>query len=466
MKLRDIKEFNLGEGIFVGGVNGSLRVRSVNEKDSIGRPVYYQLKQSILDSKSVLRKAKSRWTDRVNLGEFIAAAIARSVLGDNNAPEVFLVYDKERRRVLIASKYLEGDVVQTLDEYAQSQFSVLEMGLHRARKKHVSLTRHISDVERGCIALSTSDCFRKLSSSLARSIAISMLLGDHDVNPSNMVVVTNTSHESHVGRIDLGHAWNNLLTAPKFFGGVCNHENGLLDFLNRELVSGVKLQHVTQLGEPSKLWRDYPGIVPSHELSHALSTLSKEDNLISIKSGLDMAKIGLLELIQSMYKENDKEGVKHMLTSLFAIQSTLDPTLKMKYTDGYYKDADKIIQDVFDTLKVFCYKQHTNLQFISKLMKLQANIDDMLIFDEPSDFDPARAFEKFRQRFQITEESIEWIKTCQEAPAIRGTLDEYVASRQAQLINNQGYKLEQHTLPASQSDEDVQSLFLKRIQTI
>lgn len=437
MKVKSIKAFKVEDGIVVGGVNGSLRVTSAHETQPDGKPVYYQLKDSILSSKQLYRKAKNQWTDRENMGEFIAAAIARSVLGENHAPEVFLVYDEEHRRVLIASKYLEGEDVQTLDEYALKYVPELDMHLHSAHKKHVTLTRRKSDVSRGQVGLSETSDFRILSDSLALSIGISMMLADHDVNPSNMMVVKETQHQVHIGRIDFGHAFNHLITAPKFFGGTRLYQNGLLDFLNRDLVSGIKPQAINQLGEPSKLWRDYPGIVPSHELSRALHSLSHTDNIILIKKGLDIAKLAYLELIQHMYALDDKEGVKHIITSLLVIQRTLDPSLKTRYTIASYKDADVIIQGVFDTIKDFCFEQHRQLRFIAQLMSLQAQIDDMLLFESDSTFDPIKASAKFRARFNLPDEQIVWIKTSSNMPAFKGTVNEYIAHRKEQLIKEE-----------------------------
>ena len=114
----DYNKFDLTTAADSGGVTGSKRVK-MDDKN-------YQLKPSIKDN-ALKRRIKANWTDRENYGEVISSKIARSILITDSfeaAPNVSLVYDKVRKRTPVASKYLEGDKVRTLDVFIQEKTGI------------------------------------------------------------------------------------------------------------------------------------------------------------------------------------------------------------------------------------------------------------------------------------------------------------------------------------------------------
>lgn len=143
---------SLGEGKDSGGKTGSTQV-SIRGK-------LYQLKKSILDSFQLKRKIKAKFLDQENLGEFIAAAIARPALGVKDddsgpelAPKVVLVPYEQDTKIAVASRYI-ANVGGTLND-----------------AKLPVLTR----------------LGPTLKQDLAEALAVSMLVGDHDVNTGNML---------------------------------------------------------------------------------------------------------------------------------------------------------------------------------------------------------------------------------------------------------------------------------------
>ncbi len=251
------KEFNIRNAVNTGGVTGSIRV----VRETQNSKHFYQLKPSIL-SNEFLRKLKAGGVDRENFGEVIAAKIGRSILqnpdGSEAVPDVSLVYDSENRQVSVASKYLTGKKVRTLDDYAQEQNLKIKF------KRHATFVDGTKPISAGQYNIS-GDKHKEFRQGLANAIAVSALVGDHDVNPGNMMAVDNK-----VARIDFGHAFNDLLNTAKIFGGgVRNKKNQMLDFLNRENVASFPPP-----GDIPKLWRDYPGMIPSQELANAFKEMS------------------------------------------------------------------------------------------------------------------------------------------------------------------------------------------------
>ena len=96
-----------------GGVTGSARVKHKVKN------IFYQLKPSIL-SNTLMRRFKAGHVGRENFGEVIASKISRSIMSGidrDSVPEVSLVYNSNLKQVQIASKYLTGNKVRTLDSF-------------------------------------------------------------------------------------------------------------------------------------------------------------------------------------------------------------------------------------------------------------------------------------------------------------------------------------------------------------
>jgi len=205
--LRDIKEFDTKSAKNTGGKTGSRRV-SLHHVGTQDPPLCYQLKPSILDN-TLLRRLKASFSDHENFGEVIAARIAKAVLPDN-IPEVDLVYDSDSQRILIASKYLTESKIRTLDYYAREQ------GVSVNGKTHVKLVHGLAGSGELSIDGEENAFLRK---GMANAIAVSIITGDHDINPGNILVIQDNSGIERIARIDFGHAFNDLISAPEMMGG-------------------------------------------------------------------------------------------------------------------------------------------------------------------------------------------------------------------------------------------------------
>lgn len=113
----NIKVFNTDTSRHTGGVTGSAKVQTNDD-------ISYQLKPSIKDAK-FFRNLKAGGVDRENYGEVIASTVSRALTGSDKegaielVPKVVLVYDEDKKRTLVASKYLDNVEGGTIDDYAK-----------------------------------------------------------------------------------------------------------------------------------------------------------------------------------------------------------------------------------------------------------------------------------------------------------------------------------------------------------
>lgn len=412
------EEFNIGSAVNTGGVTGSIKVARVTQNSS----AFYQLKPSIL-SNAFFRRVKAGGVDKENFGEVIAAKIGRSILqhpdGSEAVPDVSLVYNSKNGQVSVASKYLTGTKVRTLDDYAKEQNPKIKF------KKHATFVDGTKRVSAGQYNIS-GDKHKEFRQGLANAIAISALVGDHDVNPGNILAVDNK-----ISRIDFGHAFNDLLNTSKIFGGkVRNKENQMLDFLNRENVASFPPP-----GDITKLWRDYPGMVPSQELANAFKEIGQSKG---IQKGASSAKAEFQELLSELKRSNDTKTQKHVLESLKAINKAIEgPTISKK------TPLNKTVEQVFDNIEKFCKKNQQQMLGVSKLMQLQIDIDKTLKSASKGDVPSKEEVNKIKAQYaEITKikgigkknkKSIRWIKTSAGNKAFEGDLQSYMKQRSKQL---------------------------------
>ncbi len=412
----DYNKFTIKDAVSSGGVTGSSRVKMDGKA--------YQLKPTILDNKFT-RKFKAGWTDRENFGEVIASKISRAILVTSDfeaAPDVSLVYDPSKGKTLVASKYLEGEKVRTLDAY------ITEMNPEIKPKHHIKFvdgTKEKTSKGQYDISGEKNSSLRK---DIARGIAGSIISGDHDVNPGNFIVVTKDGKD-RVARIDFGHAFNDLLNAPRAFGGkVKNKDNQVLDYLNREEVAGAKF------GSPSKLWRDYPGMIPTQEMADAFKELSESPRL---KQGVEKARAEFTELLKEMEKTGDEKGIKHLQKSLEAISNNIG---------GFKLDSkltpEQSIAASFAVIEKFAEDKQNQMKDAAKLMQMQVDIDKV-IEDKKKGVEPSKdQIEKLKTQYAELEKTkgiaqkgggIEWIKNDAKKPAHKGDLESYIKNRGEKL---------------------------------
>ncbi len=365
-----------------GGVTGSVRVEREGK--------YFQFKFSILDLLPInLRRIKAEGSDRENFGEVFSGRVARSMLG-NLAPEVSLVYGGLKKRIAIVSQYLDDVYKGTLDNYLES----INGAFDRKHARIVLQTKgNFIPKEKQDKAALYLDENSPLAESLADALAISALLGDHDVNPGNMIVTKDPNSDNlRVGRIDFGHACNDLLNAPRALGGkLIDKENPVFDFFNRTRVAGARRR-----GDPSKLWRDYEGFLPSTVLADALLRLGTKHT--ELKRGLESARQEFFDLLDKIEANpDDNISRKHLIKSLDAIHRSV--TGQSLAPDVM---AHNQMVKCFKALDAFVQKNAKNALKAGRLMRLQAEFNQAIReeLNKPLDKREPDSFYKIQQTWQ------------------------------------------------------------------
>jgi hypothetical protein len=416
-------DFDSSSAQSTGGVTGSKRVKLGED--------YYQLKPSILDN-TFIRKTKAGRLDIENFGEIISAAVSRTVTNSDSqgqtelVPEVSLVYDATNKRVLIASKYLdrvEGD----LNSYAKKQGIDFQGRFVNISAKRVD--------EKQLNFGGDGEDNKILRQDLATAIAVSAFSGDHDVNPTNMLALKDTQGRTRIARIDFGHAFNDLINAPKQFGGqLRNKNNQILDFLNREQVAQIINDEDRRR---SKLWNSYSGIIPSEELANALKNIAESGR---VKEGLDNAKNSFKDLISELELDpkSNKKTLDHVKNSLVSISNNVSETK----LDARKLDVSDALEKSFNNLGEYYKKNQGQMRDVAKLIQMQADIDKVIVTKkdgkEPDKELVSRINKSYSELEKVSgisfgDSGIEWAKTSKDVGAFKGDLNNYVRLRAASL---------------------------------
>lgn len=377
-----------------GGKAGSVRVPD-------GGGNFYQYKSPITDN-SFKRKAKSQFADSENFGEVLAARIAKACDKEKDNPRVpsvsFVTVDKSRN-VAIASKYLtgkEGSTVQSLDEYLKKP----------PEKSHIKLVCGSTDSEKGLHNIDDNPLLKK---ELAQAIALSALVGDHDVNPGNMIIIKEENGAIRLGRIDFGHAFKDLMRFSNV-GGKTVHNNNIIDFFNRETVDGINYK--------SKLWRDYPGLTPSKEMADALKDLAIDVDTNKITQAIEEVSNEVKNLLA---KTNIDKA--HVIRSFQRIAEHVSgEKIGLKRID---KDDGKI-DAIFEKLKAYGLKNQQQMAYAGQVMDLQVKIQQAV--NNGHDTEPfKKQYDELVKDGNKTDLGpFSWIKAAPKNPPFKGNFEQFV----------------------------------------
>lgn len=383
-------DINWGSLTLTGGKTGSARVTLDDE--------YYQYKPPI-DENNWIRKVKSNYLDSENFGELLASRIVKafdSAPPEERVPNLHFVINKNNS-VSILSKYLTGTSVNSLDQHLQPGLDL--------QGKHIKLVSQ-SDLDKKGHVYINKDL--NLKKELARAIAYSAFVGDHDVNPGNMIVIKNEKGEIRVGRIDYGHAFNDLLRYPAF-GGQKVHDNSIIDFFNRSTLDGPNKPK-------TKLWRDYPGLTPSRELAEALKELSRQDNSEQkIVDAIDSVKQELSEIFK-----NKEINQSHIIQSFQRIAEQVSG----KPIDSKLDNNEKMKQ-IFDQIQEYAVSNIKKMSYASDVMMLQVEIKEAL--EQKYDAKLSKLKEQYDALVANKEKGpFSWFKENATQPPFKGNFQEFV----------------------------------------
>lgn len=454
-----VQKFSGQSGESAGGATGSVRVKEGG--------LNYQLKRHIAYA-TAKQKLAAQWSNVQNYGEVIGASVARALVGQSGsrprdgmsaagregkaggradrpqlAPAVTLMHDMDRHETAAVSLYLKGGQGDIDQHYAK------HYGPLPSDRKHVRLD---FGTDSGPVPPGTLRLRGEAARDVQRHVATAALLGDHDINTGNLIMVGppdaapdgkagEGGGQLRVGRIDFGHAFNHLIhgTGGRLVGGGGVRDasgNRILDFFNRERVRGNPLDGASGL---SKLWRDYSGLLPSHEFAATLAEMASTEGAV-IDQGLTEAETQFKELVKDLLLDGSPaahEEIDDITDCLRAIAKNIGKPLRAS-------DPTGIVEEVMGAIRAFVMEGSEQMKQVAQLCELQALIDDSLSRSPghaPPRSGPERA--AIEAAFQAlagregkaggASPRITWLKTSEEQPAFTGTLEGYLAHRQDEL---------------------------------
>lgn len=370
------------------------------------------------------RRAKALGLDTENFAELIAANIAKVVIGNNQkhlVPEVSFVVDDETRKVGIVSKYIDKADRDLLTKEDSPNFKDIQFIVEGETPKTPISDEYLrqrldpelrDSVDQDAVNQGIKDLRAKITitkeekQAICDGIALSILVGDHDVNPGNFLKLKNRE----IARIDYGHAFNDLISMPSMFGGqVRNKENQVLDFFNRQSVN-------SRIGKDAtpKLWRNFENLIPSIEMANSLlnaSELGKD----KVALGVEAAKkeFNLLLATPGIDK-------KHVLKSLVQVaNNTGNPRIKVDISN-----EQATIDAAFAKIQEFSQRQALDMEKAAHIMKAQVELDEIIKAGVKPE-----SLAKWKVEHEAVIENnnnITWIKSSKSTPAIKGDVETYI----------------------------------------
>ncbi|MEJ7929255.1 hypothetical protein WG922_04640 [Ramlibacter sp. AN1015] len=461
-RLMSLDEFMLDGAQSTGGATGSVRAKLKSQPEGS----FFQLKFSVFKGTGLgrlARRAKAGGKDSENLSELIGANVARAIssgfkrsargqggsdVGGTSpqlVPDVALVHDTTSDYGAVASRYLSG-CRGTLDEVYYPRAAAREgseetsgtsagaptaAAAHEqpARRKHVLVdlapapgTSASGAEGRAAAGGGVWHPSPAQTQDICRNLALSALVADHDVNPGNMVVLG----EGAVGRIDFGHAFNDLITGPggSLTGGGMRDPGGnrIRDFFNRDEISGISRSQRTP-----KFWRDYTGVIPSLAMARALAEVAKSG---AGAEGLAVAKQQVLALATAL---RDKKPVP-ALERLGLLADSLAAISEKIGVPVTAKQPLSVINEVFANLQRFLEAGQEQMRQVADVCELQAHIEDWARNSKGISTEQFTAScAEFLRHTSLASSAgnLPWLRHSLQEPVFAGTLDEYIASRAA-----------------------------------
>ena len=456
-----IENFDTSKVVGTGGKTGSGMVKGIGNENR------YQLKLSIKDAaKKRGNKEKAKFirydgTEVENFGEVIAASYARHLFNDKDfipAPDVSPVINRNstiisgvgplateyvEATIPVVSQYLQatqddaprtgGSYVRTLDAYAKEKGITLKQKVVKTdegpiiEEEHVKIVNKPAGTTLEIGEMNLQDQTLIFRDDLALGIALSALLGDWDVNPGNFIVLTNNINGQdvdRVARIDFGHALNDLVASllnPNRLK--MNKPNQIMNFFNDEKL----------LGSSSKLWRDYPGLIPSQELVDAMLEIAGLQKAAAAGEFAPAQKF--LDLLATLDPESKQDTIlaNTIANTFIKINNAIDGKKISKNLSPL-----KVVLEVSDNIEKFFADRAQEMLEVATLMQLQVDIDTLIrahVPGQPADKELQNKIQKGlgnATTYQGSSE-INWLKTDPKKPSFKGTLEEYILERTKQL---------------------------------
>jgi len=318
---------------------------------------------------------------------------------------------------------------------------------------------------------------------LYNALASSIILGDHDINPNNFyAIIDKTTKEVRIGRIDLGHAFNDLIKnwmVGSHTPNINGNRGTVLDFLNRKKENGGVTKFNRHIDR---------GIILDPEFAQAL-----RDQTENITGTLDTCKGELLELMQADNKVRKKlvksaetlqkrigvtgvfDKITHQIgnipnktlrniigvTVLFTRKllqvllfipkkilsipkklAMLIPPVRNYYEQQQHQSDEKLINNLFDDCNKYITKNQEESRSVANLIDIQIIVKNLLEKENPTEIDVNKATNKIKDIYQTDQtylknkyfkDKVEWVNSNESSKPLKMNLNKYIKTQAKKL---------------------------------
>lgn len=420
----------------------------------------YQVKQS--NSINLDRKLSGYDPDCADIvSECLSTKLAKSILnklGDIDlVPNTDFVYKNNPDQLLMASQYLNDDkqtqkkhpvsgqpitdqlgnpIMEsrvkgfTLDQLMENRFEEKSNGLTATKERHakISVGGDPNNKDGQNLPLDTkfniniagkneSPILKEVSinkKEVYEGLKVSFLLGDHDVNPGNFYAMYDKqTDELRVGRIDFGHALNDLIKSMSpinRFAPKLESEGIVLDALNRDKVNGGV----------SKFQRDFKGVVSDPVFAEVMQTGYSNKQMSDMKQTIVEAMASLNDMHQN---SNPKLKVE-IEKSLISINKRLGNPVDLKGVSSSDK-MSMLITTTIQNLDKMLEDNNKEIKSVGAMLKTQCLVAQV-VKGEIAPETAAKEIKQLQQEHPELNGKREWVKTDLDSKAIKGTLEDYI----------------------------------------
>lgn len=408
------------------GKSLSITLPIILEPDSPPKPARVKLSNSESWTRWLLGLDPNR-ADMI--GEFIASKMAYAAMqspGGNPpvAPEVSLIPDGKGATVLVSyyvDRVQEGSLRDVYDKrVSKDQPGNMVMSASQDPAKE--------GIEENPNRLKSLSIAGDLKREMYAEIARRMILGDHDHNPGNSLIVKDKEGREHIAGIDYGHAFNDLIKRFNPFSSAQSPKGGgILDSLNRSSINGFGS------GAKNKLHRDYEGVFPDPDFAEALRNTAAPEKLEAMHEAADKA---VQEIAALQDSGTSKKEIKKIVKTLCARMGHKidEKAMQDKSVDGY-------VAVLTSASKNFVTKNAEEAKSVANMIDVQVEVDKALKADKAIDKEAIINNPKIMELYEQDKlylkggvsSKIKWPKTDKDKKPFEGSLSEYVEHRAACL---------------------------------
>ena len=141
---------------------------------------------------------------------------------------------------------------------------------------------------------------------LYNALASSIILGDHDINPNNFYAIYDKeTKEVRIGRIDLGHAFNDLIKnwmVGSHTPNINGNRGTVLDFLNRQKENGGVTKFSRHIDRKIILDPEFAQALRNQTENVADTLNTSKDELLELMKADDKVRKKLVKSAETMQK--------------------------------------------------------------------------------------------------------------------------------------------------------------------